>query len=75
MLEREAIRRATEGSDTLMIFLLKANRPEKYRDNTTANVTMKATHEHSGPNGSAIPIQFFDANVALATIAAGSAAD
>lgn len=32
-LEREAVRRAKDGSDTLLIFLLKANRPEKYREN------------------------------------------
>lgn len=73
MLEREAIRRATEGSDTLMIFLLKANRPEKYRE--TNNLQVKATHEHSGPNGAPIGIQFFDASVALTTIAGGSEAD
>lgn len=32
-LEREAITRAKDGSDTLLIFMLKANRPEKYREN------------------------------------------
>ena len=32
LLEAVARRRAIEGSDTLLIFLLKANRPEKYRD-------------------------------------------
>ncbi len=31
-LEAEARRRAREGSDVLLIFLLKANRPEKYRE-------------------------------------------
>ena len=31
-LEQVARRRAVEGSDTLLIFLLKARRPEKYRD-------------------------------------------
>ena len=31
-LEEEARKRAKEGSDTLLIFLLKANRPQKYRD-------------------------------------------
>jgi hypothetical protein len=31
-LESEARRRAMEGSDTLMIFLLKARRPEVYRE-------------------------------------------
>lgn len=39
-LEREAINRAINGSDTLMIFLLKARRPEKYRENVKI--------EHSG---------------------------
>jgi hypothetical protein len=32
-LEEEAVRRAKDGSDTLLIFLLKARRPEKYREN------------------------------------------
>lgn len=48
VLEAEAFRRATEmGSDTLLIFLLKARRPEKFRDNVK--------HEHTGRNGG--PIQ------------------
>lgn len=33
LLEDEAWRRAFAGSDTLLIFLLKARRPHKYRDN------------------------------------------
>lgn len=37
-----------EYSDTLMIVLLKARAPEKYREN--------AKVEHSGPGGGAIPI-------------------
>ena len=32
-LEDEAVRRAYAGSDTLLIFLLKGARPQKYRDN------------------------------------------
>ena len=32
-LEEIAMRRAKEGSDTLTIFLLKARRPDKYREN------------------------------------------
>jgi hypothetical protein len=32
-LEREAVRRAKDGSDTLLIFLLKARRPQVYREN------------------------------------------
>ena len=32
VLEDEARRRALNGSDTLLIFLLKARRPEKYRE-------------------------------------------
>ncbi|GBC94467.1 hypothetical protein HRbin16_00248 [bacterium HR16] len=33
VLEDEAVRRALAGSDTLLMFLLKARRPEKFRDN------------------------------------------
>jgi hypothetical protein len=33
-LEDEAIKRAKAGSDTLMIFLLKARRPNKYKERT-----------------------------------------
>jgi len=32
-LEDEAVRRALQGSDTLLIFLLKGAKPDKYRDN------------------------------------------
>jgi hypothetical protein len=39
-LEEEARRRAVSGSDVLLIFLLKAHRPQKFRDNVS--------HEHSG---------------------------
>lgn len=35
VLEDEARRRAIAGSDTLLIFLLKARRPEKYRERYT----------------------------------------
>jgi hypothetical protein len=31
-MEKVMIRRATEGSDTLLIFLMKGLRPEKYKD-------------------------------------------
>jgi hypothetical protein len=31
-LEAEAFKRAREGSDTLLVFLLRAHRPERYRD-------------------------------------------
>ena len=47
MLEDEAIKRATiGGSDTLLIFLLKGARPQKYRDNVRQEVT--------GPGGGAV---------------------
>jgi hypothetical protein len=39
-LEDEALRRAKDKSDTLLIFLLKARRPEKYKD--------RISTEHSG---------------------------
>jgi len=32
-MEEEAVRRGMNGSDTLLIFMLKAKRPEIYRDN------------------------------------------
>ncbi|MDQ3097321.1 MAG: hypothetical protein M3Q61_04040, partial [Chloroflexota bacterium] len=41
-LEDEAERRALESSDTLLIFLLKSRRPEKYRDNVS--ITAKVEH-------------------------------
>lgn len=47
-LEDEAMRRAVHESDTLLIFLLKARRPKKYRD------TFKL--QHSGPNGEPLTI-------------------
>lgn len=46
-LERTARKRAKDGSDTLMIFLLRAHRPEKYRER----------FEHSGPGGGPIPVR------------------
>jgi len=51
-LEEEAYKRATEGrSDTLLMFLLRAHRPEKYRESYR--------HELSGPNGGAIPMKAY----------------
>lgn len=42
-LETEATRRALDGSDTLLIFLLKARRPKVYRERVSTEVT--------GPDG------------------------
>ena len=47
-LEDAAIKRAKDSSDTLMIFLLKARRPDKFKD--------RAKVEHSGPNDGPIEI-------------------
>lgn len=49
-LEDEAKRRAMgkDGSDTLLIFLLKARRPDKYKD--------RVSNEHTGPRGGPILI-------------------
>ena len=41
-LEQEAIRRAKDGSDTLLIFLLKGLKPDRYSDRLRAEI------EHSG---------------------------
>lgn len=51
-LEAEARRRAMGGSDTLLIFLLKGNRPEKYRDKFDVNELVRAIRE-SRPSQSA----------------------
>jgi hypothetical protein len=42
MLEDVAKKRAYEGSDTLLIFLLKAHRPERYRE-TTRSIQVNIT--------------------------------
>ena len=47
-LEDVAIERAKNSSDTMLIFMLKARRPEKFRENRT--------YEHRGPSGG--PVQF-----------------
>jgi hypothetical protein len=44
-LERIAFQRASKTSDTLLIFLLKAHRREKYGDQITVNVLMKALQQ------------------------------
>lgn len=51
LLEDEARRRATGpmGSDTLLIFLLKAKRPDKYKD--------RSLSEHTGKDGEALTIK------------------
>ena len=49
-LEQVAVRRAREGSDTLLIFLLKAHRPAKFRE------TIR--QEHTGANGAPMSVTF-----------------
>lgn len=44
-LERVAVKRAIEGSDLLVMFLLKARRPHTYRDRTTVQ------HQHAHVHG------------------------
>lgn len=41
-LEQEARRRGMDSSDTLLIFLLKANRPDKYRDKPPVTIDSNA---------------------------------
>lgn len=50
-LETEANRRALEGSDTLLIFLLKARRPKVYRERITAELTGKDGKDLVGHTG------------------------
>ena len=42
-LEKEAIRRAKESSDTLLIFLLKGHKPEKYKDRVHQDISGELT--------------------------------
>lgn len=60
-LEHTAQRRAHEGSDLLLMFLLKANRPGKYRENTIK-------HEHTGNEGGPINVQFFTFNAVASSV-------
>jgi len=59
LLEKEAWRRALAGSDTLMIFMLKAARPAMYRENF--NVSL------SNPDGT--PLELGDATRAARILA------
>lgn len=40
VLEDEAVRRAKDGSDTLLIFTLKARRPDKFKDRAQVDSTV-----------------------------------
>ena len=44
-LEQEARRRAMKGSDTLLMFMLRAKRPSVYRESVNVNHGGKVTHE------------------------------
>lgn len=54
-LEDEARRRAMDTSDTLLIFLLKGRRPEKFKD--------RMQQEHTGTNGGPIEIRTITAKL------------
>ena len=41
-LEQEALRRAHDGSDLLLIFMLKALRPDKYRERQETNINVNS---------------------------------
>lgn len=47
-LEHEAIRRAKDGSDTLLIFLLKAHDPDRFRENVKVEHSGRVGHDISG---------------------------
>ena len=48
-LEATARRRAIEGSDALLIFLLKAHRPERYRETVDVHVDLRREAERLAP--------------------------
>lgn len=54
-------------SDTLLIFLLKAANPAKFRESVR--------HEHTGESGGPINVQFFTFNAVAAALTDGSAED
>lgn len=56
-LEKIARQRATTVSDTLLIFLLKAHRPERYRE--------RYDHQHSGKGGGPVVLQIVEEVVHL----------
>jgi hypothetical protein len=45
ILEAEARRRALESSDSLLMFLLRAHRPERYRDSVEVRLDVRAQAE------------------------------
>lgn len=47
-LEDIAVKRASDSSDTLLIFLLKARRPDKFKD--------KIVNEHTGKDGGPVQV-------------------
>ena len=49
-LEDSALRQAKAGNTTLMVLLLKARRPDKYKD--------RISNEHSGANGAPLTVVF-----------------
>lgn len=68
VLEAEARRRAMASSDTLMIFLLKSNRPEKYRETSR--------HEITGAEGGPVDVRHMtDEQLAQIAAWAGDAED
>ena len=46
VLEDEAVRRARDGSDTLLIFMLKARRPKKYKERIATEHSGEVRHRH-----------------------------
>lgn len=59
-LEHTAQQRAHNGSDLLLMFLLKANRPAKYRESVK--------HELTGDQGGPINVQFFTFNAVASAV-------
>jgi hypothetical protein len=68
LLEAIALERARQSSDALLIFLLKAHRPDKYRDPPRV---IQLAGEAGGP----IQIQAIDYRVAAAALAPGPVDD
>lgn len=65
---------ANDGDWHAAAWKLERRYPEAY-GRTVQSQQVNAKHEHSGPNGAPIPVQFFDAAAAIDEIARGSEPD
>lgn len=76
LLEDEAKRRAVglSGSDTLLIFLLKARRPDKYRERHSIDLTVRQVRERAERIAADLGLSVEDVLAEAESIVAGTTA-